>query len=217
MKKWLNACLYGIMAGILISIGGSVFLACANKYVGSVLFCIALICICYKGYYLFTGKVGFIPESHGKDDWINLVMCLAGNAIGTLLVGEMLRFCIPAYHETAYAICSAKLTLNFWQWLGKGVMCGILMYLAVSIYKENNKNIVGILFCIPTFILSGFEHSIADMYYFAVSGIATWKAVGFLMTIVLGNAIGGVLLPLMKMLIDKKPKEEKINDETTEG
>ncbi len=206
MRKYFNALIYGVLAGFLISIGGSVFLASESKYVGAVLFCVALICICYKGYYLFTGKVGFIPESHGKDDVINLVMCLIGNAIGTVVFGEILRFCIPAYHETAYQICSNKLTDTFLMWLVKGIMCGILMYLAVSIYKEHNKNVIGIIFCIPTFILCGFEHSIADMYYFAVSGIASLKAVAFILTIILGNAIGGVLLPLLKMCI--KQKEE---------
>ncbi len=201
MRNCFNALLKGVFAGVLISIGGSVYLASENKYCGAVLFCIALICICYKNYFLFTGKVGFLPENHKKEDFINLFMCLIGNAIGTIVIGEMLRFCIPLYQENAYAICSNKLTNTFWQWLGKGFMCGILMYLAVSIYKEHNKNIVGIIFCIPTFIICGFEHSIADMYYFAVSGIIGWKAVAFILTVIVGNALGGILLPMMSKLI----------------
>ncbi len=56
----LNKILSGISAGILISIGGSVFLACDNKYVGAVMFSVALLCICLKGYSLYTGKIGFI-------------------------------------------------------------------------------------------------------------------------------------------------------------
>ena len=55
----------GVIAGILIGIGGSVYLACDNKYVGAVLFSVALLCICMRGFALFTGKVGFIVASHG--------------------------------------------------------------------------------------------------------------------------------------------------------
>ena len=52
--------LYGLAAGILIGIGGTVFLACENKIVGAVLFSVALLCICLRGYALYTGKIGFI-------------------------------------------------------------------------------------------------------------------------------------------------------------
>ena len=40
----------GLSAGLLITIGGSVFLACDNRYVGAVMFSVALLCICLKGY-----------------------------------------------------------------------------------------------------------------------------------------------------------------------
>ena len=70
------------------------------------------------------------------------------------------------------------------------------MYLAVSIYKEKN-NVIGIIFCIPVFILAGFEHSIADLFYFAASGIVSLKALGFIWTVILGNSIGAVILPLL--------------------
>ena len=52
-----------VSAGIMIAIGGSVFLACDNKYVGAVLFSVALLCICYLGYYLFTGKIGYLAKT----------------------------------------------------------------------------------------------------------------------------------------------------------
>ena len=47
----------------------------------------ALLCICLKGYSLFTGKVGFIPEKHGKEEFSVLLLGLLGNAIGTVLGG----------------------------------------------------------------------------------------------------------------------------------
>ena len=75
----------GLMAGILIAIGGSVFLACDNRVVGAVLFTVALLCICYKGYGLFTGKVGFLPEKWDKDNWTVVLTALLGNLIADIM------------------------------------------------------------------------------------------------------------------------------------
>lgn len=62
--KILQKIINGAMAGIMIAIGGSVFLACygdgsvLNRAIGAFFFSIALLCICYKGYSLYTGKIG---------------------------------------------------------------------------------------------------------------------------------------------------------------
>lgn len=189
----------GLMAGILIAIGGSVFLACDNRVVGAVLFTVALLCICYKGYGLFTGKVGFLPEKCDKDNWTVVLTALLGNLIATALCGWAIRYGLPALGTAAEAICEAKLQQFWLQTAVRGVFCGILMYLAVSIYRDR-KSIAAILFCVPVFILSGFEHSIADMFYFAAAGIVSWQACGFLWVVILSNAVGGVLLPLLSKL-----------------
>ena len=202
----LKKVLSGVSAGILISIGGSIYLSCENKVVGAVLFSVALLCICYKGYSLFTGKIGFIPEKHDKEAVSVLLLGLLGNAIGTIAFGYLLRFAIPAIGTAAETLCQGKLDNQaLWQTLVCGVMCGVLMYLAVSIFRAN-KTPLGILFCIPVFILSGFEHSIADIYYFAASGIVSLKAFAFLWTVIAGNAVGAVILPLLNF---KKAGEAK--------
>ncbi len=86
------------------------------------------------------------------------------------------------------------------------------MYVAVAVYKEK-KSIVGILFAIPVFILSGFEHSIADMGYFAIAGIYSAKAFGFIWLVILGNSIGALILPLLALAGKKlKKREAKAND-----
>ena len=64
----------GIKAGIMIAIGGSVFLACENRYIGAILFSVALLSICLKGYSLFTGKVGYLPENHSKEA-VKILLC----------------------------------------------------------------------------------------------------------------------------------------------
>ena len=77
------------------------------------------------------------------------------------------------------------------------------MYLAVSIYRDK-KTVVGILFCVPVFILAGFEHSIANMFYFAAAESFSLDTVVYILVVVLGNTIGGMLLPLLAMV---KPKQ----------
>lgn len=213
LKSVIAKIVNGIMAGILISIGGTVYLCCENNYVGAVFFSVALLSICYLEYSLFTGKIGFIPEKHGKEEFSVLLLGLLGNLIGTFLFGLLIKYAIGGVGDKALLICSKKLEVNnFATTLIKGVMCGILMYIAVYVFKAHNKNPLGIIFGIPTFILCGFEHSIADMFYFAVSGIFSFDAFLFLMTVVLGNAIGGMLLPTLRLITtSKKPQttEEK--------
>jgi len=192
----------GIAAGVCICLGGSVFLACENRIVGAVLFSVALLCICFKGYALFTGKVGYVPEAHDQESVSVLLLALLGNAIGTVAGGYLIRAALPNLGAAAETICLAKLNQVWWATLVRGCFCGVLMYLAVSTYRDN-KTPLGILFCIPVFILSGFEHSIADIFYFAASGIVSLPAFGFLWLVIIGNAIGGMLLPLLNGLWKK--------------
>lgn len=186
-----------LCAGILITIGGTVFLSCENKTVGAVLFSVALLCICYKSYYLFTGKIGYIVEQHTKQDFVNLDIGLFGNLAATFLLGMLLRTVLPNIGEKAAEMCSAKLAQFPLYTFIRGFFCGILMYLAVSIYKEKNS-VLGILFCVPVFILCGFEHSIADMFYLGASGIFSVKIILFTALVVTGNTFGAIVLPLLK-------------------
>lgn len=204
IKDFFKDLLEGVAAGVLITIGGAVFLALSdNKYVGACLFSVALLCICFKGYNLFTGKVGFMVYGHDEKAFITLFAGLFGNIVGTLVFGAALSFALPNLNVQAVVLCNAKFSQQLYQTLIRAIFCGILMYLAVSIFKEN-KTIVGIIFCIPVFILSGFEHSIADMAYFATARIFDWNAVLFIIVVVLGNTIGGILLPVLTLLSKKK-------------
>lgn len=199
----LNKILSGISAGICICLGGSVFLACENRIVGAILFSVALLCICMKGYALFTGKVGYIPEAHDKEAVSVLLLALLGNTIATVAGGYLIALGLPKLKAAAETVCQAKLDQQWWETLIRGTFCGILMYLAVSTYRDN-KTPLGILFCIPVFILSGFEHSIADIFYFGASGIISLKAFVFIWLVIVGNSIGGMLLPLLNGLWRKK-------------
>ena len=198
----LSKLLSGVSAGLLISVGGTVFLSCENKIVGAVFFSVALLCICYKGYSLYTGRIGYALRDLSGDYISGLLLGLVGNILGTAAGGAAIRSAIPTLVESANVSCAAKLGQTFAQTLLRAVFCGILMYLAVSIFAEH-KTPLAILFCIPVFILSGFEHSIADIFYFAVRGLPDWQTIGFIAAVILGNTIGALILPLLN------PKERE--------
>ncbi len=203
----------GFLAGMLISIGGAVFLACytEQKYVGALLFCVALLCICIKGYSLYTGKIGYLPSKHDKESISVLLLGLLGNLAGTVAFGYLIAYVFPQLKETALTLCNGKLDQGLFMGFLRAVMCGILVYLAVDIYRAD-KSVLGIVFCIPAFILSGYEHSIADMFYFATSGIVSLKAFGYLWMIILGNSVGALIIPLLLLVRDlpakKSPRED---------
>ncbi len=209
----------GLLAGIMISLGGAVFLSCNaiaepyGKFVGAVFFPMALLCICWKGYGLYTGKIGLIYESHKKRDVSVLLVSLLGNAMATFAFGYLIAYAIPQIKEAAFAVCSAKLDQGYLSAFLRAILCGILVFMAVDIYR-NHKTVLGIVFCIPVFILSGYEHSIADMFYFAASGIASWQAFLYLWIIIAGNSVGGLLIPTLKLIGRSKEGAEPAATDT---
>ena len=196
--------LSGFSAGLLISIGGTVYLACDNKIVGAVFFSVALLCICYKGYSLYTGKIGYAIRDRSKDYFSTLFFGLAGNVAGTVLGGLAVSVALPDLVEKAAASCDLKLAQSVSQTFLRALFCGVLMYLAVSVFAEH-KTPITILFCIPTFILSGFEHCVADMFYFSAGRVFTVQALLFIALAVAGNTVGSLILPLIN------PKERVRN------
>ena len=151
------------------------------------------------GYALFTGKVGFLAECCTRGELEGVLLALLGNALGTLFFGTLLRLGLPALSLRAAELCAAKLSLPLVQVLIRAFFCGVLMYLAVAIYRRKGSTL-GIFLCVPAFILSGFEHSIADMGYFAVAGVFSARMTVFLTVVVLGNAAGALVLPLLSRL-----------------
>lgn len=195
-----------IGAGVYVSIAGSAFFGSDNRFVGAALFCVALVAICYQGLYLFTGKIGYLANTHDQQSIIDVLLTLLGNGIGTLVCGLAVGYLKPGYHgyqDIARTMCESKLELSLGQAFVAAVFCGILMYTAVEVFKTG-KSPLGIFFCVPAFIIAGFEHSIADMFYFASARMFTGEAATFLAVVVLGNSVGGMLLPWLKMLAGEK-------------
>ncbi len=195
----------------MISIGGTVFLACENKIVGAFLFSIGLTVILLNGFLLFTGKTAYIFEN--KPSYL-LQLCLiwVGNILGCMGMGALVAYAKPAIAETAVKLCDAKLQQQPFQTIALGALCGILVYIAVDFFKEDadkksfNKYLV-VFTAIPAFIICGFEHSIADMFYFAVSGaLYTGKGFVFILLVTLGNLIGAVVFHLIRRFVAAQAK-----------
>ena len=77
-----------------------------------------------KGFSLYTGRIGFIVETHDKEYFSGLTLGLLGNAIGTIACGYAIKFALPKLADTAETLCTGKLEQTFLQTLIRGVFCG---------------------------------------------------------------------------------------------
>ena len=208
-KKHLNTLILSSAAGFCIGIGGIVFLMQESKFAGAFLFAVGLLTILIFRLNLFTGMVGYLTENLLAKKWgylLTLVFVWIGNFAGTAaaagLVGlTRLKMGIKIKCD---ALVSVKLADDWYSLLILGIFCGILMFIAVDTYKKKigEKDFlccIAVFMGVMVFILAGFEHSIADMFYFCLSGKVI-DALGALGLITLGNAIGGNLIPVVQKL-----------------
>ena len=200
MKDKIKILLRALAAGMMISIGGTIYLTLDNKMLGAFLFSIGLFAICAYGLNLYTGKIGYLIDN--KIEYINeLIITLGGNFIGTIFCGYALRFTrvAPKLVNTAVSICNTKLNDNLISIFILSMFCGIIMYLAVDLFKKIKDfgKYVPIFMGITIFILAGFEHCVANMYYFSVANMWTLKTVLYVLIMILGNSVGSILLALI--------------------
>lgn len=85
----MNSIISGVLAGISISLGGTIFLLIDSKIVGALFFTVGLFCVCVFGFSLFTGKVCYVFDNDRKYA-LNLPFIWLGNLIGTILIGFLL-------------------------------------------------------------------------------------------------------------------------------
>lgn len=193
----------GVLAGLCITLGGSVLLGCEDRYIGALLFSVALLTICMFGFSLYTGKVGYLVEDHSKKNIFAVLSGLLGNAIGCVGFGLLARAALPALAQKAEILVIGKLEQPLWQALIRAFFCGVLMYIAVRMYREKGS-IIGIFVCVPAFILSGFEHSIANMFYFGAAFRLDLQSLLYIVVIIAGNSVGGWCIPLLEKLTKEK-------------
>ncbi len=177
-----------IFAGILIGLGCVVYVCTPDHYVGSFLFSLGLITVVLRQYNLFTGKVGFVNNPR---EFLGTLVMFVGNAIGAAIVGVCVGYTRMGL-DGAHNIVATKLNDNPLSAFILSIGCGIMMYLAVSNYKKK-ENLLLIIMPIMIFILCGFEHCIANVCYFAMTGEFTLKAMLYIFIMVSGNAVGSLL------------------------
>ncbi len=204
--KWLRDFLFAVLAGAAISIGGTVFLSLDNKVLGALFFCVGLFMVCTLGLNLYTGKVCYVPgQPVSYVGFVGLVWL--GNLVGAQAVALLVKATRigAALTEKAAALCEVKTADSLISLFVLGIFCNIMIYIGVESYRSNPHEIgkyLGMVLGVMVFILCGFEHCVADMFYFAMAGW-TWKSLLCLVVITLGNAVGGVIFPLCGMLKKK--------------
>ena len=196
MRQFVSA----IVAGMLIGMGGTVYLSQANAVVGSFLFSIGLYTILVFQLHLYTGKIGYTPFQ--KPVYvIELLITWFGNLVGTGLVALMVRNTriFVGIESRVEQIADTKLADGLPSIFILAIFCGMLMFIAVDCYRNvqgSTLRFAGVFMPVMVFILSGFEHVIANMFYFSLASV--WSVECFIAILVMtaGNAVGGMLIPM---------------------
>ncbi|NLT10145.1 MAG: formate/nitrite transporter family protein [Ruminococcus sp.] len=206
IHKLTSLVLNAVLSGIMISVGGAVYLLCDNKIMGSFLFSFGLFTIVQRGFALYTGKVGYIPENppgYILETFITLVGNIAGTAIGALLL-QNTRFA-DSLHDKAAVSMEIKTGDSLTSQLILGAFCGMLMFLAVDNAKECRKKnadmslVFGVCLPVMIFIICGFNHSIADAFYMFTARTFP-EDLSYIVIIASGNAIGGMMIPVVRKI-----------------
>jgi formate/nitrite transporter FocA (FNT family) len=184
-----------IIAGACISMGAAAYMEVGGLG-GAILFAFGLITIVTMKLKLFTG---FAQYCWKRQHWL-LLEIWAGNMIGCALMSMAM---LPAgYDCISEGVIAYHLSFGLWHAFFLAMCCGFIMTLSVqNAYKDNW---LPLCFGVPTFILCGFPHCIADAFYLmncshdfilkhGISHIGIYYCV-----IVLGNYLGCNIFRLVK-------------------
>lgn len=204
MRKFLAS----IMAGMFIALGGlgsqyaSLYV---GKLAGALIFPIGLSMVILTKSNLFTGKCLLISsvlekKITAKDMIKDLFLFYVGNFIGALFIAVCTKLTSVANVIDLTSVAEAKTSAGFISLFIKGILCNILVCVAVYMAGKTEDAMGKMILCflpVTLFVLCGFEHSIANMY-FIPAGImagANTDVLGFfynLIPVTLGNIIGGM-------------------------
>lgn len=208
----LKTTVSGILAGGCIALGGTAFLSLDGKVLGALFFTVGLFTICTQGLHLFTGKVCYIFERDRKYA-LALPLIWLGNLVGTWGAARLER-CTragAALAERAAVLCQVKLEDRAGSVFLLAVFCNIFIYIAVEGFNRNPHELgkyLSLFFGVSGFILCGFEHCVANMYYFSVAGMWSGKALLYILVMTLGNAAGGAAVPMVRRWLAQEKKGE---------
>lgn len=212
-----NLFLLAVLAGAFIAlagVGSTIAGAVVNKLAGACVFPAGLAMVILAGSELFTGDnlmiVSLLERRITAVQMLRTLLTVyLGNFIGAVLVAGLVSAsgALDAYADAVVSTAAAKAALGFGPALMKGVLCNFLVCIAVWMAagaKEPVSKIACVFFPVVLFVLCGFEHSVADMYFLpaglwtaARHGMTaeglTWGAFFLknLLPVTLGNMIGG--------------------------
>jgi formate/nitrite transporter len=178
----------GVLAGAFIAFGAVLYTYVIHdsqlsvgltKLVGGLVFCLGLILVIVAGAELFTGNnlivMAYVSRKVTLKQLLrNWVIVFIGNLVGSLGVVFLIWLSgqwsagDSAVGVKALMIANDKVNLAFWQALSKGILCNILVCLAVWLCfsgRSVTDKILAIIFPITAFVTLGFEHSVANMYF----------------------------------------------------
>jgi formate/nitrite transporter len=227
---WLTVLMLSVLAGAFIGLGAMYFVVVRSdatlgfalrQVLGGVVFSLGLLMVIVAGAELFTGNNllamawadGKISTGTLLRNWS--IVCL-GNFIGALGLALLVYLSgHPKLNGGAVGaeylrIALVKTALPFWTAFFSGVLCNVLVCMAVwMVYAGRSviDKVVVIVFPISAFVAAGFEHSVANMYFIPLAmliqqggaglhgGLAGWS--GFfanMLPVILGNIVGGSVL-----------------------
>ena len=183
-----------IMGGFMITMAAAIYLTVGGA-LGAFMFAIGLLTILIFQFNLFTGKAGLLAQRQIKV--IPLIDIWWGNFMGCALCGEMIKYTPVGYElaDAAAAITAVRISNLWFENILLGILCGVLMFIAVRAYKE--APYITIL-SVASFILLGANHCVADMAYMilAANGEMFFPALAAMLFTSIGNVIGCNLIPL---------------------
>ena len=221
-KEFAVFILLAISSGMIIGISGAASLLANNLYgvwgrlVGACLFTLGMYVIVVYEMRLFTGMVSAIPKMGVKNTW-RLPAAFFANIVDVAIVAVLIYFSPVADKvlPQAKTLAQGKLDAKLWglSALCSSILCGVLITLSVwSVDHAPKKSLsatLGVIFPIAVFAFCGFDHCIANTLYFYYLGEISWRVVGYILLCVLGNLLGGVILPFISLLKEHSKKEKE--------
>lgn len=217
---------YIVVATILSNVSAAVLYPTYpqfGKLLGAFLFSIAIILIVFIGGELFTGNnmTMAMGAYYGSCSWKDVLkvwlVSYIGNFVGAFLFSAIFvasgasRQILMDYYNS---FIGAKLSAAPLQLFLRGILCNFMVCLAVltgtRMKSESGKLVV--MFCvIMAFVVSGFEHCVANMGTFSIAyllfgGLNMISVAKSMIFVTLGNIVGGAVLlaaPLKLMSADK--------------
>ena len=175
-----------LLSGALIGIGVAANSFISEKYVGAMLFSLALLAIIKCGAQLYTGQIGYAFTK--RFSFFEYISMLFLNLAGVVIAITVILYSSggTANINILKEIATTKFSYSAIELMAKGAMCGMLIFIAVYC-----KSTVITIFCIMTFILCGYEHCIA-MFPFLIVNVSWMNIIKFL-SVVVGNSLGSII------------------------